>query len=88
MNKLHRYIVVFGLLTFITNADLMAQKTSKKTTRIAVEYVKNYDKTESVVATLRIKDPKYMAFSDAVVAFYSVYDTSKVNVFEEFISLC
>ena len=78
MNNLHRYIVVFGLLTFITNGDLIAQKTKKKTTRIAVEYVKNHDKTENLVATLRVKDPKYIALGDAVVQFYSVLDTSKV----------
>ena len=78
MNNLLRYIVVFGLLTFITNSDLIAQKTKKKTTRIAVEYVKNHDKTESLVATLRVKDPKYIGLGDAVVQFYSVLDTSKV----------
>jgi hypothetical protein len=78
MNNLHRYIVILGLLTLVTANDLMAQKTKKKTTRIALEYVKNFDKTESLVATLRVKDPKYMALNDVIVQFYSVYDTSKV----------
>ena len=76
MNNLNRYILTFGLLTIITAGDLIAQE--KKTTRIAVEYIKNYDKTESLVATLRIKDPKYIGLENAIVQFYSVYDTSKV----------
>ena len=76
MNNLNRYILTFGLLTIIAAGDLIAQE--KKTTRIAVEYIKNYDKTESLVATLRIKDPKYIGFENAIVQFYSVYDTSKV----------
>ena len=78
MNNLNKYIVILSLLTLITAGNLLAQKTPKKTTRMAVEYVKNYDKTESLVATLRVKDPKYIALSDVVVEFYSVYDTSKV----------
>ena len=75
MNNLYRYIVLLGLLTLVTTSDLVAQKTKKKTTRIALEYIKNYDKTESLVATLRVKDPKYIALNDAIVQFYSVYDT-------------
>ena len=78
MNNLNKYIAILGILTLITLGDAFAQKTKKKTTRIAVEYVKNHDKTESLVATLRVKDPKYMALSDVIVHFYSVYDTSKV----------
>jgi hypothetical protein len=78
MNNLHRYIVLLGILTLVTASDLVAQKTQKKTTRIALEYIKNYDKTESLVATLRVKDPKYIALNDVVVQFYSVYDTSKI----------
>jgi hypothetical protein len=78
MNNLHKYIAVFGLLILITSGDLIAQKTKKKTTRIALEYIKNHDKTESLVATLRVKDPKYIGLNDVIVEFYSVYDTSKV----------
>jgi hypothetical protein len=78
MNNLNRYIAILGILTLITLGDVLAQKTKKKTTRIAVEYVKNYDKTESLVATLRVKDPKYIALDNVVVQFYSVYDTSKL----------
>ena len=78
MNNLNRNIAILGILTLITLGDALAQKTKKKTTRIAVEYVKNPDQTESLVATLRVKDPKYIALSDVIVQFYSVYDTSKV----------
>lgn len=78
MNNLNRYIAILGILTLITLGDVLAQKTKKKTTRVAVEYVKNHDKTESLVATLRVKDPKYIALVDVVVQFYSVLDTSKV----------
>ena len=78
MNNLYRYIVLLGLLTLVTASDLVAQKTKKKTTRIALEYIKNFDKAESLVATLRVKDPKYIALNDVIVQFYSVYDTSKV----------
>jgi hypothetical protein len=78
MNNLYRYIILLGLLTLITTSDLVAQKTKKKTTRIALEYIKNHDKTESLVATLRVKDPKYIGLNNVIVEFYSVYDTSKV----------
>jgi hypothetical protein len=76
MNNLNRYILILGLVTLTTVSDVIAQK--KKTTRIALEYVKNYDKTESLIATLRVKDPKYIGLNDVIVQFYSVYDTSKV----------
>ena len=78
MNNLNRYIAILVILTLITSGDVLAQKTKKKTTRIAVEFVKNHDKTESLVATLRVKDPKYIALNDVIVQFYSVYDTTKV----------
>jgi hypothetical protein len=76
MNNLNRYILILGLVTLTTVSDVIAQK--KKTTRIALEYVRNYDKTESLIATLRVKDPKYIALNDVIIQFYSVYDTSKV----------
>jgi hypothetical protein len=78
MNNLNRYIAILSILTLITLGDVVAQKTKKKITRVAVEYIKNHDKTESLVATLRVKDPKYIALNDVIVQFYSVYDTSKV----------
>lgn len=78
MNNLNRYIAILSFLTLITLGDVVAQKTKKKTTRVAVEYIKNNDKTENLVATLRVKDPKYIALNDVIVEFYSVYDTSKV----------
>ena len=78
MNNLNRYIAILSILTLITLGDVVAQKTKKKTTRIALEYIKNNDKTESLVATLRVKDPKYIGLNDVIVEFYSIYDTSKV----------
>ena len=76
MNNLKRYILIIGLLINISVGDLIAQK--KKTTRIVVEYVKNHDKTESLVATLRVKEERYLGLSDAYLQFFSINDTAEV----------
>ena len=80
MNKLHTYILLLSLAAMMISGNVLAQKAKKKTTRIRVEYFRDYNKIESLVATLRIKEERYIPFTDAVVHFYLVNDTSKVEL--------
>ena len=78
MNYLFRNILMISLITIIATGNVFAQKTKKKTTRIRVEYFKNDHETESLLATLRIKEERYVPLSNVLVQFYSINDTSKV----------
>lgn len=69
-----RLSIIIGLT--IISADLYGQK--KQTSRLSVEYFKQFDQLESLVATLRAKDKRYLALSDTQVTFYSINDTSRV----------
>ena len=78
MNNWYRYIFIIGLIATFTTSNALAQKAKKKTTRIRVEYFKNNNKTESLVATLRVKEERYVPLTDVLVRFYSINDTSNV----------
>jgi hypothetical protein len=78
MNYLFRNILMISLITIIATGNVFAQKSKKKTTRIGVEYFKNNLKTESLVATLRIKEGRYVPLSNILVHFYCINDTAKV----------
>ena len=78
MNNWYRYITVIGLVLLITAGNLCGQKEKKKTTKLRVEYIKDHNKTESIVATLRIKEKRYVPLTDVDVLFYSTNDTSNI----------
>lgn len=78
MKTCNKYIWIFSIIALFAHTNLIAQKTKKKTTRIRVEYFKNSIKEETLVATLRIKEERYIPFNNAEVAFFSIYDTSRV----------
>ncbi len=76
MKSLYKHILIIGLVVIIAAGNVFAQKNKKKTTRISVEYVKDHNKTETLVAKLRVKEKRYISLNDAIVKFYSVSDTS------------
>jgi 5-hydroxyisourate hydrolase-like protein (transthyretin family) len=78
MNKFIKNILIISLITSIATGYVHAQKKKKKTARIQVEYYKTFDKTEKVIATLIVKEKRYVPLNDAVVQFYSINDTSRV----------
>ncbi len=78
MKSLYKHILIIGLVIIIAAGNVFAQKNKKKTTRISVEYVKDHNKAETLVAKLRVKEKRYMPLNDAIVKFYSVNDTSNV----------
>lgn len=78
MKNLYRYIIVIGLILIIISSHVVAQKAKKKTTRISVEYYKDPNNVETLVAKLRVKEKKYLPLKDVLVHFYSLNDTSKV----------
>ena len=80
MNNWYRYIVIIGLLILFTPDNLYSQNDKKKTTKLRVEYIKGNNNVESIVATLRIKEKRYVPLSDVEVLFYSTNDTSIVLV--------
>lgn len=73
-----KLIPILCIIALIAPANLIAQKAKKKTTRIRVEYFKISSKGETLVATLRIKEKRYLPFSNAEVAFYSINDSSRI----------
>jgi hypothetical protein len=80
MNKLYTYILLLSLSVMMISGNVLAQGVKKKTTRIRVEYFRDYNKIESLIATLRIKEERYIPFTNAVVHFYLVNDTSSVEL--------
>ncbi len=78
MKNLCKHILILGLIILIGMGNVFAQKAKKKTTRIGVEYFKSDTKIETLVATLRVKEKRYIPLNDAVLTFYSVSDTLKV----------
>ncbi len=75
-----KYIVLTCIIALLSQGNLLAQKVKKKTTRIRVEYFKNAGNKEILIATLRIKDKRYMPFTDAEVQFYNLRDTSSILI--------
>ncbi len=78
MKNLFKHILAIGLLLLIATGNMFAQKSKQKTTRIGVEYFKDYNKAETLVATLRVKEKRYLPLNDAIVKFYCINDTSRV----------
>lgn len=78
MKYLYRHIIVICLIVLIAHGNVFAQKVKKKTTRIRVEYFKDHTKTETLVATLKVKEKRYSPLSDVIVLFYFINDTSNV----------
>jgi hypothetical protein len=78
MNNMIKRILLISLITSIATCNVLAQNKKKKTARIQVEYLKSYTKTESLVATLIVKEKRYVPLNDAVIKFYSINDSSRV----------
>jgi hypothetical protein len=78
MNSVFKHILIVSLMVAITTGNVFGQKKKKKTARVQVEYFKNYDKSEQLVATLIVKEKRYVPLSDAVIQFYSINDTARV----------
>lgn len=78
MNNWYRYIAIIGLVVLITPCNLLGQKEKKKTVKLRVDYVKDDNKTESIVATLRIKEKRYVPLTDVDVLFYSINDSLSI----------
>jgi len=72
-----RYFTVIGLVVLISTCNLYGQKEKKKTTKLRVEYIKDHN-TESIVATMRIKEKRYVPLSGVDVLFYSTNDTTNI----------
>ncbi len=78
MKNLCKHILILGLIILFGMGNVFAQKAKKKTTRVGVAYFKSDTKIETLVATLRVKEKRYIPLNDAVLTFYSVSDTLKV----------
>ena len=78
MNCKYTHILLIAQITLISTCAVVAQNTQKKTTRIQVEYYKDHNRAESIAATLRIREDRYLPYEDVEIHFYSINDTSKV----------
>jgi hypothetical protein len=53
------------------------QNSDKKKTRIKLDYVINYDKSEGLLANIKIREDRLLPLSDATIQFYCIGDTSE-----------
>jgi 5-hydroxyisourate hydrolase-like protein (transthyretin family) len=78
MKSIFKHILIIGLIAATATGNVFGQKKQKKKARVQVEYIKNYNKSEQLMATLIVKEKRYVPLSDAVIQFYSLNDTSRV----------
>jgi len=78
MNDKYNHILLIVLIALISTCPVIAQNVQKKKTRVQVEYFKDHNGSESIVATLKIKEDSYVPYEDAEIHFYSINDTSKI----------
>ena len=74
----YNHILLTALILLIPTTAVIAQDSQKKNTRIQVEYIKDHNKSESIVTTLKISEDRYVPYEDAEINLYSISDTSKV----------
>jgi hypothetical protein len=55
-----------------------AQDVKKKRARIQIEYFKDHNNLKSLVATLKVREDRFVPFENAEINFYSTADTLKV----------
>jgi hypothetical protein len=73
-----KYFIVLVLIGITFASDTAAQDGEKKISRLRVEYVKDSDGSESILATLIRKEDRYLPYKDAEINFYNVKDTVKL----------
>ncbi len=78
MKNVMKYMLIISLATAITAGKGLAQKAVRKTARVQVEYFKGPDKTENLVATLIVKEKRYVPFGEAMLYFYCLNDTARI----------
>jgi hypothetical protein len=78
MNNLCKYSLAISLIIMVCTANMFAQTAKKKTTRIRVEYFINHNKDELLVATLRVKEDRYVPLTDGEIRFKSIHDTTNI----------
>ena len=78
MNNKYNHILLIALIALFFTCPVVAQNTKKAKTKVQVEYYKDHNGSESIVATLKIKEDRYVPYADAEIHFYSINDTSNV----------
>ena len=78
MKNWYKQIILVSLIALMTAGQVFSQSTKKKTTRIRVEYYRTFSNTEKLVATMRIKEERYVPLNNAVVEFYNLNDSTSV----------
>jgi len=70
-------LILISLISIIAIGNVVAQKKpSKKSTKLRLEYVKNFNDEETLVASLIVKEKSYIPLKNVEVLFYSMNDTS------------
>jgi len=75
---MYKSILNILLLVTITGSVLFAQEPKKKTTRVAVEYIKDHERVEALNIILRVRDGRYVPLKNAQVEIYNRNDTTRV----------
>ncbi len=78
MNCRYFHIILIALISISSTCNVDAQSAKRTKTIIQVEYYKSHTKTKSLVATLKIKEDRYVGFADAEIDLYNIGDTAKL----------
>lgn len=78
MSNRYKHIILIPLIAILVPFNVSSQATKKQTARIQVEYFKDHEGGERVVATLKVKTDRYRVHENALIHFYTVNDTSRV----------
>jgi len=78
MNNRYKHILLIPLIAILVPFNADAQTTKKIGARLQVEYFKDHNRSELVVATLKVRTDRYTPHEDALIHFYSINDSSRV----------
>ncbi len=78
LNNRYKHILLIPLIAILLPFNASAQAAKKQTARIQLEYFKDHNGGERVVATLKVRSDRYRTHADALIHFYTVNDTSRV----------
>ena len=78
MSNRYKHILLIPLIAILVPFNISSQATKKQTARIQVDYFKDHNGGERVVATLKVRSDRYRPHEDALIHFYTANDTSRV----------
>lgn len=67
-----------SLIILISSFSLCSQNAIKKSSRIQVQYLNDYNKNENIIANIKIREDRFVPLKDVDIQFYNISDTTKI----------